>query len=168
MADEHDRRRQTHGARRCARAGRDRGRTLCRAAGVFKKQTRPPQFAGSAGGLAIVPCAIPPPPPPPPPIAQAIVLESASAAANPMAMSCATSFIAVPSDHFRAMKNGPAWLCVPHLEHLCPHLRGRCRPGSKFRNNFKYVSWKWWGKKDSNLRSHKTADLQSAFQCEVV
>jgi hypothetical protein len=73
---------------------------VCRAAGVFKKQTRPPQFAGSAGGPAIVPGAIPPPPPPPPPIAQAIVLESASVAANPIAM----SFIAVSPDHFRAMK----------------------------------------------------------------
>ena len=86
---------------------------MCRAAGVFKKQTRPPQLPGSAGGPAIVPGAIPPPPPPPPPIAQAIVLESASAAANPIAM----SFIAIPSDHFRAMENGPTWLSVPDPEH---------------------------------------------------
>src|SRR5260370_21140987 len=102
MAEERERRRQTQRARWCARAGRDRGPTVCRAAGVFKKQTRPPQFAGSAGGPAIVPGAIPPPPPPPPPIAQAIVLESASVAANPIAM----SFIAVSPDHFRAMKTG--------------------------------------------------------------
>jgi hypothetical protein len=60
-----------------------------------------------------------PPPPPPPPIAQAIVLESASAAANPIAM----SFIAVPPDHFRAVKNGPTWLYVPDREHFMPAPR---------------------------------------------
>ncbi len=159
MADGTTGRYQTQFAPRCARARRDRAPTLCRAGGVFKKQTRPPQLAGSAGGLAIVPGAIPLPPPlPPPPIAQAIVLETASAAANPIAM----SLIAISSDRFRAMKNGLAWLYVPDPEHSYRHPSGRCGPRPKFRNDFKCAFWEWWGKKDSNLRSHKTADLQSA------
>jgi integrase len=54
------------------------------------------------------------------------------------------------------------WKNCPKPERLFPHLMGRC--GAKLRkdNEIKCINLRWWGKKDSNLRSHKTADLQSA------
>ena len=40
--------------------------------------------------------------------------------------------------------------------------RARLRPEASARQPCSLASEGWWGKKDSNLRSHKTADLQSA------
>ena len=45
---------------------------------------------------------------------------------------------------------------------LFPHLLGRCGNWTEFLSDIKDVLVRWWGRKDSNLRSHKAADLQSA------
>jgi len=67
------------------------------AEGDFKKQTNPPQFAGSRVGVEPTP---PLTPAPPAPIANAVALASASAVANPIA----ASRIAFSFDRFRPMK----------------------------------------------------------------
>src|ERR1700733_4490775 len=56
----------------------------------------------------------------------------------------------------------------PQGERLLPHPRERCGRRAEKTSNFNQTLYRWWGRKDSNLRSHEAADLQSVLRCEVV